>query len=80
MSLALQDARAIDIYMRTLHTCRQILNDILAQIESTTECKDALLSDTSAVDRFPIVYSNSYLTQSKKRVSAPKRMANPFRY
>lgn len=70
----------MDIYMRTLNTCRQILNEILAEIESTAGCKDALPTDTGAVGHNPIVLNtNSCLTQSKKRVSAPKRMANPFR-
>ena len=69
--------------MRTVHACRQTLNDILSQIETVNEKKDALpYTDTRGheVGCSPMVLNtNTSLTQSKKRVSAPKRMANPFR-
>ena len=68
--------------MRTVHACRETLNDILSQIEAVNEKKDALPSGTRCheVGCSPMVLNtNTSLTQSKKRVSAPKRMANPFR-
>eukprot|EP01036_Dinobryon_divergens_P024684 gene24684-33156_t len=59
---ALQDARAMDIYMRTLNTCRQILNDILAEIESTTGCKDALPTDSAVEEGIPFAVNSTFLS------------------
>ena len=64
----LAESRIIDLQSRIRHECNIILSDITRKICATFE-------DSSA--SHPVVHASS---TKKMRVSAPKRMANPFRY
>lgn len=64
---ALMESRAADIQARTRHACRELLEELVAEV-----CGE----DTDHDDYAELKKKNN--KNRKMRVSAPKRMANPF--
>jgi hypothetical protein len=62
---SLEESRITDLNARTRHECRSIISEITEKI--------------SQGDDYDVNNQSSPPKQKKMRVSAPKRMANPFR-
>jgi len=71
---ALQLSRDLDLSKRCEFSCKQVLEQIVTQIVENTDVRSHNSIKTTSYDGKSVFKSSS----RNKRVSAPKRMANPF--